>query len=144
MKNPKKLITLFSTAFLSLFVFAKSSLAQIKNPAVGEKLGGDDAAASSGATFASYLVTLWNAIITLGALAVILFFIWGAIEWISAGGDSGKLEKARGRILQSAIGLLILVSSYTIIGFLGSLLFGDQFNILNLSLPKAGQVPGTP
>lgn len=116
---------------LSLFQLAAgSALAQITNPALGEQLGGDYLAAEKGTTFTTYFVQLWQAFITVGGVAVLLFFIWGAIDWITAAGDSGKIEKARSKITQSIIGMVILAGSFAIIGFLSTIFFGENFNLL--------------
>ncbi|OGJ16776.1 MAG: hypothetical protein A2632_01905 [Candidatus Pacebacteria bacterium RIFCSPHIGHO2_01_FULL_46_16] len=47
---------------------------------------------------------------TIGALMVFIYFLWGAISWISAGGDKGKIEEARNRITTSVIGIIVLAS----------------------------------
>ena len=110
----------------------------IVNPSIGN-LGGNQAGgvqeASEGGTFLKYFVLLWQAFINMGALAVIIMFLWGAIEWISAGGDSGKVTKARDRITQAFIGLVLLVGSFVIISYLGKVFFGDNFDILRFTLP---------
>lgn len=67
---------------------------------------------------------------------VLAYFVWGAIDWIAAGGESGKLEKARQKMTQSALGMIVLVSSFTIIAFVSQLLFGDNFNLLKLTFPS--------
>lgn len=122
--------------FSALSLSATSAFAQITNPAVPGDLGSDPAAAADGSTFARYFVHLWNAILVVGGITTVIFFIQGAIEWISAGGDSGKLQEARNRMLNAAIGMFILVSMYTIINFVSPLLFGDQFSLLRFSIPS--------
>ncbi len=106
----------------------------LTNPAIGS-WGQDPAAAKSGSTFTIFIVHFWNVVIQVGALAVLLYFIWGAVEWITAGGEKGKLESARNRMLHAAMGLLILVSSLVLIGFISYLLFGTEFNILEPVFP---------
>lgn len=128
----KKILTTITTFLLSVSTVS----AQLTNPVVTGELGDDSAGAKSGATFASYFVSLWSTIIGLGAIVVLIFFIWGAFEWITSGGDKGKLETARNRITQAVIGLIILVSSYVIIGFIGDVFFDKSFNILQPSLPN--------
>lgn len=108
----------------------ESAQAAITNPAVGN-LGNDPVKAADGSLFLSQLVRYWNNIISVGALLLLLYFIWGALTWITASGDKTRLETARNRMLQAAIGMLILVSSFVIIGFAGNLLFGDEFQLLN-------------
>lgn len=56
-----------------------------------------------------------------GGLLFVFTFIQGAIGWIGAGGDAGKITKARDQMLQGVIGLIILVASYAIIGLVGSI-----------------------
>ncbi len=58
------------------------------------------------------------------AIIVCLFFIiWGAVNWITSGGDKQKLASARNRIMYAIIGLLLVLFSVLIgnlfIGFLG-------------------------
>lgn len=47
---------------------------------------------------------------TIGALMVLINLIWAAIEWVTSGGDTGKLESSRNRITQSVIGIIVLAS----------------------------------
>jgi len=128
-------IKTLQTASLSAYFFivglVSSVQAQIENPAVGN-LGNDADKAADGTLFVEQFIRLWRNLMTIGGLMVIFFFIWGALQWISSSGDKSKLEAARNRMLQAAIGLFILVSSFVIIGFVGNLLFGTEFELLQL------------
>lgn len=137
MKIKNKLVRLVAlgSAFIGI---APPAYAQISNPVISETLGNDVEAAESGSIFVSYFVDIWNTVISIGGLIVLIMFLWGALEWITAGGDSGKIEKARNRIMQSIIGLLILVSSFVIIGFVSQLFFGEEFSLLNLTFIRPG------
>lgn len=101
----------------------------IKNPATGN-LGNDPATAKSGAMFVSIFISLWNTAISVGAIITIVMFLWGSLEWITASGDTGKVTKGQQKMLQAALGLFVLVSSFIIIGFVSSILFGTEFDIL--------------
>lgn len=125
------LATLFS--LFIFFAFVRTSQAAISNPVIGEL--GTSEGAEDGSKFISYTVYLWKVSINLGALAVLFFFIWGAIEWITAGSDSKKTEQARSRITNAVIGLVILVFSFTILSFVSKVFFGDNFDVLKLELP---------
>ena len=72
----------------------------------------------------------------IGGLAVIIMFLQGGIEWVTSGGDKGKLETARNRMTQSALGLFVLVSSFTLIAYISKLFFGAEFQLLNLVFPS--------
>lgn len=133
---------LFFTTFSLFLTSIKTVHAQITNPALGE-LGNRPDEASSGETFVNFFVDLWNNVITIGGIIVLVMFLWGALEWITAGGDSGKIEKARNKMMQSIIGLLILASSFVIIGFISQLFFGEEFSLLNLGFTIQDTPGGT-
>ncbi len=132
MKTLKKSAAI--TCILTLcFLFTQTDTvsAQITNPAIGAELGGDATTASNGYIFAVYFVRIWNSLGTVGALLVLGFFIMGAFDWLTSAGEKGKLESARNKMMNAVIGLIILVSLYTIIGVISDLFFGTNFNILN-------------
>lgn len=138
-----KVLTFCLLLLSALVLTTQPALAQITNPVISEELGGNAAEASAGLTFVRYFVSLWRAIMSVGALLVLVYFLWAAIEWITAGGDSGKVGKARDKITQSILGLIILVSSTLIIGFISRLFFGSAFNILSPNLPDNLQLEGS-
>jgi len=106
----------------------------ITNPVIGD-LGSSPEAASSGFTFGSYLITIWQTLTVVGGLALLLYLLWGSIDWLVAGGDSGKVQKARDKMTNAVIGFIILLGSFAIIGFIGELI---GYNLLNISFPTAG------
>jgi len=116
----------------------------IRNPVVGE-LGGNSkqskADAEEGILFLRQFVSLWRNAINVGAILLIVYYLWGGIEWITAGGDSGKLEKARNRLMQATIGMAILAFSFIIIGFISYGLFGESFDLLKLQFLAPNSAP---
>lgn len=88
----------------------------ITNPVVSETLG----SGAPSVAFANIIVIVWRTAITLGGLALLVMLIIGALNWITAGGDKGKIEGARDRIMQSVIGLLVLIGTVAISTFIGS------------------------
>lgn len=107
-------------------------LASITNTAVP---GGNAANATQAKQFAVTIATLWQTIILVGGLAFLLYFLFGGITWITAGGDKGKLEEARSKITQGLVGLAILAASYVIIKFIETAI---GMNLLNITWPTAG------
>lgn len=69
--------------------------------------------------FLSFALSLAMAV---GALLVFAFLIMGAFEWITSGGDKGKLDAARNRIVNAVIGLLILSASVALFTLLQKIL----------------------
>ncbi|MCE7897737.1 MAG: hypothetical protein DPW11_02465 [bacterium] len=50
----------------------------------------------------------------IAGIAFVLYFLLGGLNWITAGGDKGKIDKAKGMMTGGAIGLIIIVLSYSI------------------------------
>ncbi len=52
--------------------------------------------------------------ILVGAIGAFLYMVMGGVQWITAGGDTGKIDKARQKIVQSIVGLGVLASTFAI------------------------------
>lgn len=125
----KKLI--FPLSSLLYLLSPTPIFAAITNTAVP----GGDSPDNAPKQFAVTMATLWQTIIIVGGLAFLLYFLWGGLNWIMAGGDKGKLEESKGKITQGLIGLALLAASYVIVKFLESALGLD---LLNIVWPTAG------
>ena len=87
----------------------------------------------------TYISDIIGVITILAALFFIVFAFTAAFKWITAGGDSGKVAKARDRLLWSTLGLVLIVAAYSIIGLIGTLV---GINILDLQSLINSIVPG--
>jgi hypothetical protein len=83
----------------------------------------------------------------IGAIATLFYLIIGAVMWITSGGESSKLESARGHITNAVIGLGVLASVWTIWALL-LFFFGikgdDRITLPQLSSQTSSQQSGTP
>lgn len=79
-------------------------------------------AGAPGGGFGGILGTILSGIMVVAALMVLLYLIWGAIEWITSGGDKAKTEKARQRMTTAVIGIIVLASTLAIFMFVQNLL----------------------
>jgi len=61
--------------------------------------------------FISNMVSLG---IVIAGLAVLLYLVWGGIEWITAGGDKNKTETAQKRLTNAIVGLAIVAASWAL------------------------------
>lgn len=64
----------------------------------------------------------------IGGLTFVLYFVLGALSWITAGGATDKIEKAKNQMINAVIGLIIIVAAFSIISIV-SIVMG--LNILN-------------
>lgn len=68
-----------------------------------------------------YISDIIGLITALATLFFIVYSFLAAYEWVTAGGDSGKVEKAKNRFMWGTLGLVLIVATYSIIGLIGSL-----------------------
>lgn len=68
-----------------------------------------------------YVSDIIGAITVLAVLFFIVYSFLAAYEWVTAGSDSGKVEKAKNRFIWSTLGLILIVTAYAIVGLIGSL-----------------------
>lgn len=137
MKISKLKLALATLLTLPLAISSKAQ-AQITNPALAPAVGSvgdtdiDVVGSAAGSIFATYFISVWQFVISVGGLMVVLYFVWGAVEWIVAGGDQSKIQKGRDRIVQSVIGMVLLAGSFVIISLINTIFFKDTFDILNI------------
>lgn len=67
----------------------------------------------------SRLGILVGAILSFIGVIFMVLIIYGGILWMTAMGNEQKVEKAKNLIIQSIIGLIIILSAYTITSFIG-------------------------
>lgn len=102
-------------------------------------IGGSTALISPIGTLDQLLQIGASAILTIGTIAVLYFLLYGAFSWITAGGEKGKIEEARGMMTQGVIGLVILASVFLIFGLVLNFLgLRTRFNIGNYGM---GSIP---
>jgi hypothetical protein len=113
--------------------FSATLIAQVTNPILGGGLGQSW----------DYFNTVLPRFINIGyliAIAVFVFiFIVGSFQWITAGGDKGKLAEARGKITHAIVGLLVLLLIFLITQFVNFVL---GINIGMLGTPPGGDDSG--
>lgn len=61
-------------------------------------------------------------------ISFVLYFLLGGLNWITAGGDKGKIDKAKGMMTNGAIGLIVIAVSYGITFIVGKALGIDILN----------------
>ena len=71
---------------------------------------------------ATLTTNLLSTIIGLAGLGFIFYFMIGAINWITAGGDTNKAQTARTMIINALIGLVVTLIAYPVIQVLSQLL----------------------
>lgn len=55
-----------------------------------------------------------GAALTVASLGVIIYFAWGAIQWLMSGGDKAKIEAAKSRITNALVGLTLVAVTWAV------------------------------
>lgn len=80
------------------------------------------------AQFTAQLSNIIGFLTLLGGLFFVIYFIIAGFEWLQSGGDQGKADKARTRMTNAAIGLLIMVLATALVGIVGGVFGLDLLN----------------
>jgi len=70
-----------------------------------------------------------NIIIGLLFVLVTLYFIWGIVQYVGAGGDEEKLKKGRQHMIWGIIGMAIMAAAWGIVNILINYFGVNQANI---------------
>lgn len=75
-------------------------------------------------------------------ILLLVYLLWGAFEWITSAGDPDKIEKARGKITQAIIGIILLFASLAIFVVVAGNILGiitrDAAGNIYFKLPNVG------
>lgn len=70
--------------------------------------------------FLSFMVKFFFVIAGLMAL---FYMLWGALSWVTSGGDKDAVTKARDKIVAAAVGVVLIVATLAIIAGLEQIVF---------------------
>lgn len=76
----------------------------------------------TGSLLTDFLSSIITTLTVVASLAFAIYFIIGGLKWITSGGDKNKAEEAKTQMTQAAIGLIVVVVSYFIIGIISNVL----------------------
>lgn len=137
MKRLVIFLVLLTLQLTALPLFAQNNfdftLSQPKGLGAQSNIGPGAQAEGLVQTIILNIITLFFAV---GGIGVIIFFIWGAVDWIMSGGDKEKVSNARKKMTNAIIGLVILALSFAIIRVVGAIVGFDPLG--NLQLPGLG------
>lgn len=105
------------------------SSGDITNPALGAL--GTRYSQNGIGFFQALIPALIGLLMTIGAIIFMFMLLWGAIQWMLAGGDKGAVEGAKGRISNALVGIILLFSSFAVVKLVEAF-FG--INILTIDI----------
>jgi hypothetical protein len=85
----------------------------------------------------SYISSVLNITMVICLLLVFYNFLSAGLQWITSGGDKGKTEEARNKIVNAVVGIVIVASSYALVTFVAYVL---GFSSINEALSSVKQI----
>lgn len=118
--------------FLTLLLFFSPLVVGAAQPGLGDAAKNLDAGAKNmgyaTGSNVSLEIMIGKAIqVFLGILGVIFLGItvWAGFQWMTAGGNTKKIEEAKGWLMNGVIGLVIILSAYAISSYVVSTLVNN-------------------
>lgn len=96
---------------------------QTINPPSTIPTGGSD-------TVARVLRNGFTIMIIITIILALIFLVLGGIQWITSGGSKEKIQAARSKLTYAIVGLVIALSSFFIVSFIG---YVFKIDLLNFS-----------
>ncbi|MEK7090147.1 MAG: hypothetical protein AAB930_01015 [Patescibacteria group bacterium] len=102
-------ITISVLLVLAIFLIASNSDAQ------GVTSGSGVIKLPAGGQFAKFIKWLFPAILTTAAILAVVMIIIAGFQWVTAYGNTSKIEDARDRIFNAIIGLILAFAAWLIL-----------------------------
>lgn len=65
-----------------------------------------------------------NSFILVTGLLLLAYMLWGALDWITSGGEKEKITKAQNKIQNAIIGMLLVFVALTLFGLIAGDILG--------------------
>ncbi len=125
-------MTKIKIILITTFIYLFKSITQVYAVPLGtiEGVGRWKDAGSNPTTATADIISIAIGFLTIVSGLFFLFaFIIGAMNWITSDGDPQKLDKARHKMTNAAIGLTIVIAAYSISYIIGAIVGIDFLNI---------------
>lgn len=83
--------------------------------------------------FNLFFTNLVGSVITIAGMLLLGYFLYGAVQWLTSGGNSDKLEESKEIIRNALTGMMLVAITYFFVGLIGGVL-GIQ-DVLSPSFP---------
>ena len=95
---------------------------------IGKYQQADTLTSSTGSTLHQFISTIITSLSVIASLAFAIYFILGGLKWITSGDNEQSIKEARTQMIHAALGLIVVVIAYFVIGIIGSVLGIDIFS----------------
>ena len=103
-------------------IFAKNIPLGDPISGIGEYQQANTLTSDTGSTLHQFISTIITSLSVIASIAFAVYFILGGLKWITAGDKEQSIKEAKDQMVHSALGLIVVVVAYFIIGIIGSIL----------------------
>ena len=65
-------------------------------------------------------------VLIVAAILLLVYLLWGALDWLVSGGEKEKLVKAQNKITNAVIGMLMVVAAFTLFTVVTGTILGNK------------------
>jgi len=65
-------------------------------------------------------------VLVIGALSLLVYLLWGAMDWLFSNGEKEKLAKAQNKIMNAIIGMLLIIIVFTLFTVITGTILGNK------------------
>lgn len=106
----KKISAILMALFVGLVAVPVHAIVEL-DPGMKETMGMSDA------SLGTVIGNIINIVLGLLGFVLVILIIWAGVEWMTAGGDEKKVTTAKTRLLNSIIGLAIVLAAWVVASF---------------------------
>ncbi|MBI4029510.1 MAG: hypothetical protein HY376_04065 [Candidatus Blackburnbacteria bacterium] len=105
-------------------------IADVSNPLLPTKLNPTSGPAGVSG-FSAFIAVILKTFFVAGFVLFMVYFLLGAITWITSAGDAKAVEKARNSIAHALLGIVVMLSLFAILRLIEAVF---DVNILQIDL----------
>ena len=128
----------FSVPILTFLVPAAASAQGIVDRIRGgvDQAGGEAGFSANGPGLEELIGRIIGVLLSFVGVLLLVILLYAGFLWMTAGGDEGKVKKARTMIFNAIVGLVITVAAYAISAFVLNALSGASGGGQDVSTPS--------
>ena len=123
------MLTIVTTLLAQTTKTKKIPLGEFSPPTSAYSAGSAKGVDEATANLELFISNIIGFLTVLGGIFFVVQFVLAAFNWITSGGDSSKIQKARDKMVQGALRLIVVIASYALIGLIGSIIGLDLLNV---------------
>lgn len=74
-------------------------------------------------SFSTLLSFIIKFFFVIAGIAALIYLLWGAFAWVTSGGEKGNVEKARDKIVNAIVGVLLIIVVVAVVATLEQVVF---------------------